>query len=236
MEGMSERTSLLVGEDGVERLRRASAIVVGNGAVGGYALEGLVRSGIGRIRTVDGDTFSESNMNRQILATVDTVGRPKAVVACERARSINPGIDIEPMIRHVSEETIPGILDGDFDILVDAIDTVRCKVQLLQAASRRGIRTFSSMGAARHMDVTTVRVGPLSETRVCPVAAAVRKGMRGYDQSLLTCVYNTEPPIRTGDGRDEHGKSVLGSMPTVPAVMGMTLANEAIRHVLGLRP
>lgn len=234
MEGMSQRTSLLIGEEGVERIRNASAIVVGNGAVGGYALEGLVRAGFGRIRTVDGDVFAESNMNRQILATTSTVGRPKAVVACERARSINPGIDIEPLELHVDADTIPIILDGDFDVLIDAIDTVRCKVQLLQAASLKGIRTFSSMGAARHMDVTTVRVGPLSETRACPVAAAVRKGMRGHDASMITCVYNIEQPIRTGDQRDEHGKSVIGSMPTVPAVMGMTLANEAIRHVLGM--
>ncbi len=235
MEGMSERTSLLIGEDGVERIGRASAIVVGNGAVGGYALEGLVRAGFGKIRTVDGDEFSASNINRQILATTGTVGRPKADVACERARSINPDIDIVPMRLHVDGSTIPGILEGDFDVLIDAIDTVRCKIQLLQAASEKGIRTFSSMGAARHMDVTTVRVGPLSETRVCPVAAAVRNGMRGFDASRITCVYNIEPPIRTGDGRDEHGKSVLGSMPTVPAVMGMTLANEAIRYILGLR-
>lgn len=232
MDRMSERTSLLVGDEGVERLRRASAIVVGNGAVGGYALEGLVRAGIGRIRTVDGDVFSESNMNRQILATTGTVGRPKAEVACERARSINPDIDIEAVEVHVDEDTVPSILEGDFDILVDAIDTVRCKILLLRAASEKGIRTFSSMGAARHMRVDTVRIGGLSETRVCPVAAAVRKGLRDVDTSMITCVYNIEPPIRCDGGRDDHGKSVLGSMPTVPAVMGMTLANEAINHIL----
>ena len=235
MEGMSERTSLLVGDEGIERLRNASAIVVGNGAVGGYALEGLVRAGIGRIRTVDGDVFSASNMNRQILATTDTVGRPKAEVACERARSVNPAIDIEPLMLHVDDDTIPTILNGDFDVLIDAIDTVRCKVMLLRAASEKGIRTFSSMGAARHMRVDTVRIGRLSETSVCPVAAAVRKGMRGFDASMITCVYNIEPPIACDGGRDDHGKSVLGSMPTVPAVMGMTLANEAISFLLSRR-
>ena len=133
---------------------------------------------------------------------------------------------------HVDEDTIPAILDGDFDILIDAIDTVRCKIMLLRAASEKGIRTFSSMGAARHMKVDTVRIGRLSETSVCPVAAAVRKGMRGFDASMITCVYNIEPPIACDGGRDDHGKSVLGSMPTVPAVMGMTLANEAITFIL----
>ena len=235
MEGMSERTGLLLGEEGVKRLREASAIVVGNGAVGGYALEGLVRAGVGRIRTVDGDVFQASNLNRQILATVGTVGRPKAVVACERARSINPGIDIEPLELHVDDSTIPTILDGDFDILIDAIDTVRCKISLLRAASVKGIRTFSSMGAALHTDTKTIRVAPIMESRVCPVAAAVRKGLRGYDTSRITCVYNEEPPIKVEGGRDDHGKSVLGSMPTVPAVTGMTLANEAILHILGRR-
>ncbi len=234
MNGMSERTGLLIGDGGIERIANASAIVVGNGAVGGYALEGLVRAGFGRIRTVDGDVFQESNLNRQILATKDTIGRPKAVVACERARSINPDIDIQCLQLHVDDETIPTILEGDFDVLIDAIDTVRCKISLLRAASEKGIRTFSSMGAALHTDTKTIRVAPIMESRVCPVAAAVRKGLRGYDTSMMTCVYNEEPPIRVDGGRDEHGKSVLGSMPTVPAVTGMTLANEAIRYVLGL--
>ena len=97
MSDMSERTGLLVGDEGVRRLSEASVILAGVGAVGGYALEGLVRAGVGRIRVVDADAFSDSNLNRQILATVDTIGRPKAEVACERARSINPGIEIEPM-------------------------------------------------------------------------------------------------------------------------------------------
>lgn len=230
--GMSDRTALLLGEEGMERIRNASAIVVGNGAVGGYALEGIVRAGFGRIRTVDGDVFQDSNLNRQILATKDTVGRPKAEVACERARSINPSIEIEGLQLHVSDETIPEILDGDFDVLIDAIDTVRCKISLLRATSEKGIRTFSSMGAALHLSTQTIRVAPVMESKVCPVAAAVRRGLRGYDTSMITCVYNEEPPIKVDGGSDEHGKSVLGSMPTVPAVTGMTLANEAILHIV----
>ena len=106
MSEMSERTGLLVGEEGIRRLAEASVVLTGAGAVGGYALEGLVRAGIGRIRVVDADVFSPSNLNRQVLATVDTVGRPKAEVACERARSINPGIDIEPMSVLVDDSTV----------------------------------------------------------------------------------------------------------------------------------
>lgn len=232
MSDMSERTGLLVGDEGIRRLSEASVILAGVGAVGGYALEGLVRAGIGRIRVVDADTFSGSNLNRQILATVDTVGRPKADVACERARSINPDIEIEPMRVLVDDTTVDDILSGDFDILVDAIDTVRCKISLLRRASEIGIPTFSSMGAALHLDTQRVRVAPLRKTSVCPLAGAVRKGLRDVDTSNITCVFSDEPPVSVPTEKDEHGKSVLGSLPTVPAVFGMTLANLAIARVL----
>lgn len=232
MSEMSARTGLLVGEEGVRRLQEASVIVVGVGAVGGYALEGLVRAGIGRIRVVDGDTFSGSNLNRQVLATVNTVGRPKVEVACERARSINPDIEIEGLPLLVSSDTVPEILSGDYDILVDAIDTVRHKVELLKSAAEVGIPTYSSMGAALHMDTGLVRVAKLGKTRVCPLAAAVRSGLREYDTSDITCVYSEEQPVRIPSERDGHGKSVLGSLPTIPAIFGMTLANEVVMRIL----
>ena len=236
-EDMSSRTEILVGKEGVERLRASSAVLCGCGAVGGYAFEGLVRAGIGRIRVVDKDVFSESNLNRQILATLDTIGMEKTEAARRRALSINPDVDIERMDVLVSEETVPEILDGGFDVLIDAIDTVRMKVCLLRAACDAGIRTFSSMGAARHMDAGAIRIAPMMSSRVCPVASAVRSGLRGYDASRITCVYSEEKPIDAHEGRDEHGKSVLWSMPTIPAIFGMTLANEAIRHILyGKRP
>ena len=233
-EDIGTRTRLLLGEDGLKRIRDTSVVLCGCGAVGGYALEGIVRAGFGRIRVVDADVFSESNLNRQILATKDTVGRNKAEVACERARSINPDVDIEAMVSMVDSETAPAILDGGFDILIDAIDTVQHKVSLLTCAAETGIRTFSSMGAALHLDTQMVRVAPLMKTRVCPLAAAVRKRMRNLDTSGITCVFSEEPPVAVPKDRDEHGKSVLGSLPTVPAVFGMTLANLAIRHVMDL--
>lgn len=232
MSDMGQRTGLLIGEEGIDKLRNASVVLCGCGAVGGYALEGMVRAGIGRIRVVDGDVFSGSNLNRQILATVETIGRPKADVACERARSINPNIDIEAMKVLVNEDTVGDILSGDFDILVDAIDTVRCKISLLRKACEAGIPTFSSMGAALHMDTQAVRVAPVMKSRVCPLAANVRKNLRGLDASNIICVYSEEPPVVIPKDRDEHGKSVLGSLPTVPAVFGMNLANLVIRHIL----
>lgn len=231
-DGMSDRTQILIGEEGTAKLKASSAIVCGAGAVGGYVLEGLVRAGIGRIRVVDGDVFSESNLNRQVLCTTQTVGRKKAEVACERARTINPDIDIEGLDIFITPETIPGILEGEWDVLVDAIDTIGNKAELLKAASASGIRTFSSMGAAMHLDTTSVRIGTLKKTSVCPMAARIRKELRDVDTSNITCVYSVEQLDLKPSERDEHGKSVLGSLPTVPAIFGMTLANEAIRYLL----
>ena len=228
---MSQRTELILGEEGIQKLKDASVILVGCGAVGGYVLEGLVRAGIGRIRVVDHDVFSDSNLNRQILATQDTIGRSKVEAACERARSINPDIEIEGIDALVTEETVPGILQGDHDILVDAIDTVRNKTALLKHASEKGIITFSSMGAALHIDTQSARVSPLMKTSVCPIAASLRKSLRDCDTSRITAVYSVEPPVAKPSERDDHGKSVLGSLPTVPAVFGMTLANEAIKFI-----
>ena len=232
MSGMSERTSLLIGEAGVERLRNSSVLLVGCGAVGGYALEGLVRAGVGKIRVVDHDVFSESNMNRQILATTNTVGVPKVEAACERAKSINPEIQIEPLDILVNPETVSEILDGDFDILVDAIDTLGNKIALLSAVSDKGIVTFSSMGAALHIDTQSVKIAPLMKTNTCPLAASLRKALRDKDTSKITAVYSVELPVVKPSERDVHGKSILGSLPTVPAVFGMTLANEAIKYIL----
>lgn len=231
---MEDRTKLLIGEEGIARLKDTFAVVCGAGAVGGYAFEGLVRAGVGRIRIVDADVFNDSNLNRQILATVDTIGRKKAEVAAERARSINPEIQVEVMFQLVSNDNIDDILSGDPDIVIDAIDTVEHKCSLLRAVAERGIRTFSSMGAALHFDTQSVHIAPLKKTKVCPLAASVRSRLRDVDTSCITCVYSEEKLEIRPDERDEHGKSILGSLPTVPAVFGMTLANEAIRYILDL--
>ena len=231
-DGIGARTELLLGEEGMRKLKDSTVVLAGAGAVGGYVLEGLVRAGVGHIRVVDGDVFSASNMNRQILATVDTIGRNKADVAVERARSINPDIDIEAVNILVSEETIPMILKDLPDVLADAIDTIGHKVALLRYAAENDIVTFSSMGAALHMDTLALRVDTLKRTKVCPLAASVRSRLRDVDTSNITCVYSEERPLVKPEARDEHGKSILGSLPTVPAVFGMTLANQIILHLI----
>ena len=225
---MCARTGLLLGEEGVDKLRDSTVVLAGAGAVGGYVLEGLVRAGVGHIRVVDADVFSASNMNRQILATMDTIGRNKADVAVERARSINPDIDIVAINSMVSDETIPFILKDVPDVIADAIDTISHKVALLRYAAEHNIVTFSSMGAALHTDATSIRVDTLKRTKVCPLAQSVRSRLRDLDTSMITCVYSEEKPMIKPDSRDDHGKSILGSLPTIPALFGMTLANQII--------
>ena len=231
-DSISARTQLLLGEEGVDILRKSTVVVAGAGAVGGYVIEGLVRAGVGHIRVVDGDIFSTSNMNRQILATLDTLGRNKAEVAVERALSINPDIDIVAFDTIVSENTIPMILKDVPDVIADAIDTIAHKVALLHYAAKNNIVTFSSMGAALHMDPTSLRIATLKHTKVCPLAQSVRSRLRDMDTTNITCVYSEERPLVKPNARDDNGKSILGSLPTIPALFGMTLANEIILHLV----
>ena len=232
-ESMYDRTRILVGDDGIEKIRRARVIVCGCGAVGGYVIEGLVRAGIGKLRVIDKDVFSESNLNRQVLCTTETVGRIKSEVACERARLINPDIDIKGIDEYISADSVDMILEGDWDILVDAIDTIGNKAVIDKAALDRGLPVYASMGAAMHFDPSAVRIATLKKTNTCPLASQLRKQMRDVDTSDMTCVYSTEPVTVKTEKRDEHGKGVLGSLPTVPAIFGMTLASLVIRRITG---
>ncbi len=231
---MSARTGILIGEEGVKRLQSSFIVLAGVGAVGGYVLEGLVRAGIGKIRVVDHDVFNETNLNRQVLATKDTIGKSKVEAAVQRAKSINPDVEIEAMDTLVSSDTVKSMLYGNPDILIDAIDTVEHKVSLLRYAAELNIPTFSSMGAALHFDTQAIKIAPLKKTRVCPLASSVRSRLRDVDTSNIICVFSEEPVLVKPTERDTHGKSILGSLPTVPAVFGMTLANEAIRYILSL--
>ena len=232
MSDIGQRTQILIGEDGVKALKDSYVVLAGAGAVGGYALEGLVRTGVGHIKVIDGDVFDKTNLNRQILATTDTIGRPKAEVAIERARSINPDIDITADVTLISEETVPKILEKRPDVLVDAIDTVQHKAALLRYAAVNGLTVFSSMGAAMHLDSQKIRIATLKKTNTCPLAAGLRSKLRDVDTGNITCVYSEEKPLSVPMDRDEHGKSILGSLPTIPAIFGMTLANETIKYLI----
>jgi tRNA A37 threonylcarbamoyladenosine dehydratase len=234
------RIRLMLGEEKLERLKRSFVAVVGLGAVGSYAVEGLARSGVGRIRLVDFDVVRASNINRQLYALGSTLGRHKAELALERVLDINPHCRAEKLGAFADENTFEAILDGGPDLVIDAIDSLGPKAGLIAAAVKRGLPLIASMGAALRTDPSAIRVGPIKEVRGCPLAAKVRNLLRKSGTHLdFTCVYSMEPVgehrrKRQVDPETEYfeqgrRRAALGSLPTVTGIFGLTIANAAIK-------
>ena len=240
------RIRLFLGEERFQKLQASSVTVVGLGAVGGHVVEGLARAGIGRLRLVDFDTVQPSNINRQILALETTIGRPKVEVARERVLDINSSCDVEALQIFAGEETMEDILIPAPDLLIDAIDSLNPKVQLLTAAHYRRIPILSSMGAALRTDPSKIQFGDLFTTRKCPLARRLRKRLRhnGIEQGI-ECIYSTEevdfdyqPPERESDPANSfsdrgRARRILGSLPTLTGIFGLCLANRAILQLAG---
>lgn len=242
------RTELLLGSEAMERLAGSHAVVVGLGAVGSYAVEGLARGGVGHLTLVDFDVICESNINRQLYALESTLGRSKASVAAERVRDINPRCVVETLEVFADESTLNRILAGPPDLVVDAIDTLSAKAVLIRETVRRGIPVVSSMGAALRLGPTSVRAGPLARTEACPLARRLRRMLRDeIDTDRVLCVYSVES-VRKGlagesDATEntnaapgsEHPRRTLPSLPTVTGIFGLTAASEGLRLLLGGR-
>ncbi len=238
------RMTRMVGEDAMSALASARVVVVGLGAVGGYCVEALARSGVGHFRLVDHDVVGLSNINRQLLALESTLGQKKVGLAAQRVRDINPACEVEPLEEFCTDETLDLILGGEVDLVVDAIDSLVPKVTLLEGCIRREIPVLASMGAALRTDPTKIRTGMLDETEFCPLARVVRKFLRrrgvGCD---IPCVYSCEPmaqrPESTIATLEESGDLVrgrrrrtMGSLPTLTGLFGLTLAHSALDFLL----
>ncbi len=235
------RTELLLGTAAFARLSGSHVAVIGLGAVGGYAVEGLARAGVGALTLVDFDTVQPSNINRQIFALESTVGRAKAEVARARVLDINPDCRVRAFSYFADAESIEPILNGRPDAVIDAVDALNPKMQILLACRRHNIPTYSSMGAALRRDPLQIRVGDLFTTRGCPLARRLRKRLRsvGID-SGITCVYSLEPvdfiyqqadaeePDATPLAKRGRRRRTLGSLPTLTALFGLILAHEVI--------
>lgn len=249
------RTRLILGSDGLSRLQNSQVMVVGLGAVGSYVVEALARAGIGRFRLVDFDKAQLSNINRQLLATHSTLGRPKAELARERILAINPSAQVETRQILVNRETVATLFEDDWsdpaDYVVDAIDTLGPKVALIEETLRRGAPLVSSMGAALRVDADLVRFGKLTGVSNCPLAAQLRKRLRrvGVNTDDVDCVYSPEPirdalragderiervaepePLRSPDERSPQGRArnTLGSLSTIVGIFGLRLAHEVV--------
>lgn len=236
MESRHSRTLLLLGEEARTRLATATVAVIGLGAVGGFATEALARSGIGRLKLVDFDRFEESNLNRQILATTESLGRPKTETAAERIRLIAPETETEIRTLFFSKETADEVLLPKPDAVVDAIDSLEAKADLIEECVRRGIPVFSSMGAALRTDADAVRIGNLFKTEVCPLARKLRTLLRQRGVSApVFCVYSVQPPVTAREnaaaGAEPGSRRPLGSLPTLPALFGLRLAHEVIMRI-----
>lgn len=239
------RTELLVGPGGMERLRRARVAVFGLGGVGSFALEAIARAGVGRILVVDFDSVGPSNINRQILALEDTVGRPKVEVAMERVRMINPAAEIEARKVFLSPDNMEECLKGDFGYAIDAIDGINPKVHLLVALHRKSVPFVSCMGAASRLNPVGIRVSDISGTRYCPLARTIRKRLKRFGINKgVRCVYSEEnlgavfePEEIDEDMLEEtirrgRRRRVQGSISYMPGIFGLTAAGVIIRDIL----
>lgn len=233
-----DRTRMLVGDAGMEKLQNAHVFIAGIGGVGSFTAEALARAGVGTLTLLDNDTVDITNLNRQIHATQKTVGRPKVEVMAERIREINPEIQVHTINAFLLDDNTESVLgDGGYDYIVDAVDTVTAKLSLILYARERNIPVISSMGTANKLDATKFEVVDISKTHTCPLARVMRKELR--DRGIISGVevlYSTALPVKIQTATDaedgERKKPVPASISYVPSVAGLLLAGHVIQQLL----
>lgn len=230
------RTALLLGEDAVSSLRGKRVAVFGIGGVGGYVCEALVRSGVGGFDLIDNDTVAMSNLNRQIIAARSTVGRFKTEVMRERMLDIAPETDVRIYNTFFLPENADSFPFEEYDYIVDAVDTVSAKLELIVRADRLGIPIISAMGAGNKLDPSQLRVTDIYKTQVCPLARVMRHELRKRGIDRLKVVYSEEPPITPAPSGDvpegSARRSVPGSTAWVPASAGLLIASEVVKDLI----
>ncbi|NMB27850.1 MAG: tRNA threonylcarbamoyladenosine dehydratase [Tissierellia bacterium] len=232
MKGQFTRTELLIGREGVEKLNKAKVAVFGIGGVGSYASEALVRSGLGNIVLIDYDIIDISNINRQIHATSKTVGLPKVEVMENRLLEINPSLNIETINEPYNDENKNRLLSSDYSYVIDAIDMVSSKVNLIESCKILSIPIISCMGAGNKLDPTMFQVGDIYETDTCPLAKIIRKELRKRNIEDLKVVWSREKPIKVKLEKEGVRKAIPGSVSFVPSVAGLILASEVVKDLV----
>lgn len=232
-----ERTTLLVGNKGLEKLNNAHVLIVGLGGVGSYAAEAIARSGVGKMTIIDGDTVDPTNRNRQLQALTSTHGLNKAVLMGERIKLINPEVDLTVIESFKNPDDMKDFMTQKFTYVIDAIDSISPKLYLLQTAYFNNQRIISSMGAGGKMDPTKIQVVDIAQTYNCPMAQYVRKRLRYMNiYKGINSVFSTELPakhsIMKTDG-SKFKKSAYGTISYLPAAFGLTCASVVIRDIVG---
>lgn len=232
---MHSRSRLVLGENSTELLRTKTVMLLGLGGVGSYTLEALARSGIGRLIIVDGDTVSESNLNRQLLALRSTLGRDKVAVAAGRIADIDPQIKVQTINRFVLPEDINELPLAQCDCVIDAIDTVGTKLALAEWSDKSGVPLISCMGTGNKLDPSQFTATDIYSTHGCPLARVMRGELKKRGVKALRVVYSPEPPCRSVAADSNEGRHSPGSVPFVPGAAGLLLAAEAVKLLLDIK-
>lgn len=231
MENWLDRTELLIGKENLIKLQSSHVVVFGCGGVGSYAIEGLVRAGIGKISIVDNDVIDITNINRQLMADTTVVGMNKVEVEKNRLLSINPNLQINIFNEFVSKSNISNFIFNDTNYIIDAIDTVSSKLDLIEYANLKNIPIISCMGTGNKLDANKFEVTDISKTSVCPLAKVMRKELRLRGINHLKVVYSKELPNRFSTDNDEFSR-VPASISFVPSVAGLIIAGEVIKEII----
>ena len=228
------RTELVFGKTGIKKLNDSKVIVFGVGGVGGFAVEGLIRAGVGNLTLVDNDVVSLSNINRQIIALHSTIGKYKTEVAKERCLDINPNATVTAVNAFYSAETANDFDLSGYDYVIDAIDTVSAKVLLIAGAKKAGVPVISSMGAGNKLDPTRFKVADIYETKVCPLAKKMRNLLKKENVTDVKVVYSEEEPLKveTDEKKGTSNHPVPSSVSFVPSVVGLIIAGEVIKDLV----
>ena len=235
------RTELIIGKEGLKKLAAARVAVFGIGGVGGNAVEALVRSGVGAVDLIDDDKVCITNINRQLYATLKTVGQYKVDAAAERITEINPNAQVRTYKTFFTPETADGFDFSDYDYIIDAIDTVTGKIELAVRAEAAGVPIISAMGAGNKLDPTAFEVADIYKTSVCPLARVMRRELAKRGIKKLKVVYSKEQPITPDSDleticKEEEGKAgkreIPGSISFVPPVVGLIIAGEVIKDII----
>ena len=232
MDNIFSRTEALLGAEAVKKLKNARVALFGLGGVGSAALEALLRSAVGHIDVFDYDTVSETNLNRQFLATVSTLGMKKTEAAKLRAKDISPNAEITVHDIFYLPENSNQIDMGDFDFVIDAVDTVTAKLEIITKAMEKNVPVISCMGTGNKIDITKLKVTDISKTEGCPLARVMRKELRNRGVNHLPVVFSDEKPFcETDTGALKGNRPAPASAVFVPAAAGLLLASEAVKQI-----
>lgn len=229
MQNQFSRTESLIGKENIEKLKNSKVAIFGIGGVGSYTVEALVRAGIQNFVLVDKDVVDETNLNRQIIATTKTIGKPKVEVAKERILEINPNAKVEIYQEFFMLDTREDILSKDISYIVDCVDTVTAKIELVQRAKKLNIPIISSMGTGNKLDGTKFEVSDIYKTSVCPLAKVMRKELKQRNIESLKVVYSKEEPKKIKDSKTP------ASISFVPSVCGLIIAGEIIKDICNIQ-